>query len=62
MAAAAYSVAELAELTGVSQSAIWTELREHGQIFGVPALRIRSRWLLPRRLIDEKLGITKAAS
>lgn len=54
----AYQVREIAELLGVSTATVYAELADTGEIAGVPALRIRSRWVLPKRPIDEKLGLS----
>lgn len=48
MASRALTVAELAEMVGVSTWSIYACLRDTGEIFGVPAYRVRSRWLFPR--------------
>lgn len=57
MARSALSVAELAEMTGVSLSTIYLELEQTGQVMGVQAFKIRRRWVLPRRLIEDRLGV-----
>lgn len=57
MASSAFSVKELSEMTGVSTDAIYDELEKTGQILGVPGLKIRTRWVIPRRPIEVKLGL-----
>lgn len=61
MATSAYSVQELADMTGVSSASIYRELEETGMVLGVAALKIRQRWLLPRKHIDQKLGLEEAS-
>lgn len=62
MASSAYTVAEVAEMTGVSKTSVYLELEQTGEVLGVPGLKIRSRWVLPRRPIDQKLGIEVGAA
>jgi len=57
MTVATYSVAELADLTAAGKTTIYLELETTGEVFGVKALKIRSRWLIPRAPIDRMLGI-----
>ena len=46
------SVAEAAVLLGLSQASTYAAV-QNGEI---PSIRIGSRWLIPRRGIDEMLG------
>lgn len=62
MASAAMDVAELHRLTGVGKTTIYLELEQTGEVFGVKALKIRQRWVIPRAPIEEKLGIGRKAS
>lgn len=57
MASASLTVQELAEMTGVSRSSVYVELEETGRILGVTALKIRNRWVIPRRPIEQALHI-----
>lgn len=61
MASAALSVAELSDLTGVGETTIYLELEEHGAVFGVKALKIRRRWVIPRVPVEAALGLREAS-
>lgn len=62
MASSAFSVAELAELTGVSATSIYRELLATGHVLGVKGFQIRRRWVIPRRPIEIKLGIAEGGA
>jgi hypothetical protein len=57
MARASFTVAEVADLTGVSKSTCYIELERTGELLGVKCLKIRQRWVVPATPIRKALGI-----
>lgn len=59
MTTATYTVEEAAQLLGIGITAAYRAARR-GEL-PVPAIKIGSRWVIPRRPLDQLLGIDAAA-
>jgi excisionase family DNA binding protein len=53
-----YTVDQAAALLGVGRDTVYRAIRDHGEIAGIPAIRVSTRLVIPALPLNAALGLT----